>query len=57
MIGVLALLAYIIAAVIFCLRALSTGDVDADWGFFCIAVGLALSMLGGAVVAVRSQNQ
>lgn len=44
-----AFIAFVVAAVIFVVRALG-GSIDEDWGLFVLAVGLALAYLPGGWV-------
>lgn len=57
MFTVLAFVSYVIAAVIFFLLGIEEVTWRQAWGFFFIALGLALSCLDPAVVYVKARQQ
>jgi hypothetical protein len=55
MFGILAFISFVIACVIFFLLGADMAKIEATWGFFFVALGLALQMLGGAVTTVQER--
>lgn len=56
MAGLLALISFICATVVFFIDAVDIGFVEPVWGFFFIALGLALLALGGGVSFVLAKR-
>jgi len=57
MAGLLATVSFVIAAVIFFMLGAEWEDgPDAAWGFFFVALGLAIGGLGGAYHEVRGRT-
>lgn len=56
MTALLALISFICATVVFFIDAVDIGHVEAVWGFFFIALGLALLALGGGIAFVMAKQ-
>jgi hypothetical protein len=56
MTGLLALISFICATVVFFIEAVDIGHVENVWGFFFIALGLALLALGGGIAYVEAKR-
>lgn len=56
MTGLLAFVAFVLAAVCFGIDAFNVGHVETVWGLFFIALGLALLALGGGIAWVEARR-
>jgi hypothetical protein len=54
--GLIAFLLFVAAFVVFLLRLIGEGDVDADWGFMFVSAGLALMVAGAAYTEARARQ-
>lgn len=50
----LALVSFIVSAILFLLIGLEKGSVEVEWGLFFLALGHVFSYVPGVVTAVRS---
>lgn len=56
MAGLLALVSFVCATVVFFIDAVDIGHIESVWGFFFIALGLALLALGGGIAYVEARR-